>query len=111
MRRIVLTTVLAAALAPVLTTAASAAVPRLAIATSSPFVVAGVNFAPHELVTVTFGSHVRRVRVTALGTFRAGFADVAYDRCTGFQIVAAGARGDRAVLVRARPMCAPLSSP
>ena len=77
----------------------------------NPLVVAGTHFAPRELVTVTFGSQVRRVRTTALGSFRAGFAGAPYDRCSGFQIVAAGARGDRAVFLRPRPMCAPLSSP
>jgi hypothetical protein len=110
MRRIVLTSVLAAALA----SAASATVtsaPQLAIATSTPLVVAGTRFVPHELVTVTLGSAVRRVRVTALGSFRAGFAGVPYDRCSGLQIVATGARGDRAILVRARALCAPLSTP
>ncbi len=110
MRRIVLVTVLGVALASSAGSAAASS-PRLSIATSSPLVVAGTRFVPHELVTVTFGSQVRRVRVTALGRFRAGFAGVAYDRCSGFQIVAAGARGDRAVLVRARAMCAPASTP
>jgi hypothetical protein len=108
MRRIALTAVLAAALAPVPSSAAAS--PRLTIATSSPLVVAGTRFVPHELVTVTLGSQVRRVRATALGTFRAGFASAAYDPCTGLRIVAAGARGDRALLVRARAMCAPASS-
>ena len=109
MRRIVLTTVLAAALAPAALSAGPA--PRLTIATSSPLVVAGTRFVPRELVTVTIGSQVRRVRVTALGSFRAGFPGVTYDRCTGFQVVATGARGDRAMLVRARAMCAPESTP
>jgi hypothetical protein len=109
MRRIVLTSVLAASLASA--ASAAAATPRLTIATSSPLVVAGTRFVPHELVTLTLGSEVRRVRVTALGGFRAGFAGVPYDRCSGIQIVAVGARGDRAVLVRARALCAPLSTP
>jgi len=109
MRRIVLTTVLAAALAPA--AAAASTAPRLTVATSSPLVVAGTHFTPHELVTVTFGSKVRRVRATALGSFRAGFGAVASDRCSGFQVIATGARGDRAMLLRPRPLCAPASSP
>jgi hypothetical protein len=109
MRRIVFTSVLVAALVP--TISAVASTPRLTIATSSPLVVAGTRFVPHELVTVTLGSQVRRVRVTALGSFRAGFAGVAYDRCSGLQVTAAGARGDRAMLVRARALCAPAASP
>jgi hypothetical protein len=108
MRRIVLVAVLAAALAPAASSAPSA--PRLTIATSSPLVVAGARFVPHELVTVTLGSQVRRVRVTALGGFRAGFPGVTYDRCSSFMVVASGARGDHAVLVRPRPLCAPASS-
>src|SRR5436190_22488723 len=111
MRRIVLTTILAVALGAVMTTAASAAGPRLAIATGSSLVVTGTHFAPRELVTVTFGPEVRHVRTTALGSFRAGFDGVAYDRCSGMRIAAAGVRGDRAVLLRARALCAPLSSP
>ena len=110
MRRILFITVVAAALAPAAASAASTA-PRLTIATSSPLVVTGAHFMPHELVTVTFASQVRRVRATALGSFRAGFGAVAYDRCSGFQIIATGARGDRAMLVRPRPLCAPASSP
>jgi hypothetical protein len=109
MRRIILTTVLVAALTPAASSAASA--PRLTIATSSPLVVAGTHFMPRETVKVTLGSEVRQVRVSALGNFRAGFAGVTYDRCSGVRIVATGARGDRAVLFGARPMCAPASSP
>src|SRR5205823_1857976 len=59
MKRIVLTTILAAALAP--SALSSAAVPRIAIATSSPLVVAGSNFAAREYVTVTFEQTTRHV--------------------------------------------------
>ena len=48
--------------------AASAAVPRLTIATSSPLVVAGTHFKANERVVVTFRETTRQVRATALGT-------------------------------------------
>src|SRR5437763_746819 len=105
MKRIVLTTVLAAALAP--SGLSSASVPRIAIATSSPLVVAGSHFAAREYVTVTFEQTTRHARATPFGNFRATFTGVTSDRCSGYRSVAAGAGGNRAVLVQSRVMCAP----
>jgi hypothetical protein len=47
------------------------------------------------------------VRANALGSFEASFGVVVVDRCSGWTIAAAGALGDRAVLVQARAKCAP----
>jgi hypothetical protein len=103
MRRIVIVVAAAAAVVP----SASAGVPRIAIAKSNPLVVAGSHFKSRERVTVTFGESTRHVRATALGSFQASFDGVVVDRCTGWRIVAAGALGDRAVLVQSHAMCAP----
>ena len=100
----------AVAAAVVVVPSASAAAPRLVIAKSSPLVVAGSHFKAGERVTVSFGQSTRQVRATRLGSFQASFAGVAFDRCSGWRIVAVGALGDRAVLVQSRVMCAPAST-
>jgi hypothetical protein len=102
--------VVAAFAIAVVVPSASAAAPRLVIANSSPLVVSGSHFKAGERVTVTFGQSTRRVRTTRLGRFRASFAGVAVDRCSGLRIAAVGARGDRALLVQSRVKCAPASS-
>jgi hypothetical protein len=106
MRRIVITALVAAVIAP----SASAAVPRLVITKSNPLVVTGSHFKPRERVTISLGQSTRQVRTTRLGSFQASFADVAFDRCSGWRITAAGALGDHALLVQPRVMCAPAST-
>ena len=106
MRRIIIAVLAAAAVAP----SASAAVPRVAIASSTPLVIAGSHFKAGERVTVTFGPSTHQVRATRIGSFRASFPGVVFDRCSGLSISAVGALGDRAVLVQSHVMCAPASS-
>jgi hypothetical protein len=101
--------VIAACAAAVVVPSASATAPRLVIAKSSPLVVSGSHFKAGERVTVSFGRSTRRVRATRLGSFQASFAGVAFDRCSGWRIAAVGARGDRALLVQSRVLCAPAS--
>jgi hypothetical protein len=103
-------TAIAALAVAVVVPSASAAAPRLVIAKRSPLVVSGLHFKAGERVTVRFGQSTLRVRATKLGRFQVSFAGVALDRCSGWRIAAVGARGDRALLVRARVMCAPASS-
>ena len=102
--------VIAAFAAAVVVPSASAAAPRLVIAKSSPLVVSGLHFKAGERVTVSFGQSTRQVRTTRLGRFQVSFAGAALDRCSGWRITAAGARGDRALLVQSRVMCAPAST-
>jgi hypothetical protein len=103
MRRIVIAALAAAVIVP----SASAAAPRIVIANTKPLIVAGSHFKARERVTVTFGESTRHVRANALGSFETSFGVVVVDRCSGWTIAAAGALGDRAVLVQARAKCAP----
>lgn len=106
MKRALIVALAAAVVVP----SASAAAPRLVIAKSSPLVVSGSHFKAGERVTVSFGQNTRRVRTTKLGRFQVSFAGLALDRCSGWRITAAGARGDRALLVQSRVKCAPAST-
>ena len=104
MRRIVVTSALVLALAPV---AGAAATPSLRLVTRTPLVVKGVNFHPGERVTVRVGDAKVVVRAGVAGTFRVNLGAPLVDRCSS-GIIAAGARGDQAALFL-RAMCAPAS--
>ncbi|HYX88448.1 MAG TPA: hypothetical protein VE753_03675 [Gaiellaceae bacterium] len=107
MRRLLVTLVAAAVLAPVAATAASA--PALRLIDPSPFTVRGTGFKSHErvlLVAAIGRRYVRTIRASAAGSFTAVFREVNLGRCQGFAVHAIGSRGSRAALVF-RPQCPP----
>ena len=109
MSRILLIAVVVVATATA--TAGAFAEPSLRIVTRSPLVVSGVHFRSGERITVSAGQAKVVVRAGAAGAFRANLGTPLVDRCSQ-QVVAIGARGDRAQLIMAaRAMCAPASTP
>ena len=107
MRRIGITLVILAAIAP--GASATVSTPKLTIVTRAPLVVSGTHFRAAERVTIKAAAITRVVRTTSLGAFRANLGTMPADRCS-VQITALGARGDNAVLA-ARAMCAPATTP
>jgi hypothetical protein len=88
---------------------ASATAPALTARSFAPFSVRGAHFEPREHVRVTLESptaNTVQIRATDAGTFVAVFPRVTVERCNGFVVRAAGAKGSHALL-RPRPlMCA-----
>jgi hypothetical protein len=88
---------------------ASATAPALTARSFAPFSVRGAHFQPREHVRVTLESPTAdtvQIRATDAGTFVAVFSRVTVERCDGFVVRAAGAKGSHALL-RPRPlMCA-----
>ena len=88
---------------------ASATAPALTARSFAPFSVRGAHFQPREHVRVTLESPTAsavQLRATEAGTFVAVFPRVTVERCDGFVVRAAGAKGSHALL-RPRPlMCA-----
>ena len=88
---------------------ASATAPALTARAFAPFSVRGAHFQPLEHVRVTLESptaNAVQLRATEAGTFVAVFPRVTVERCDGFVVRAAGAKGSHALL-RPRPlMCA-----
>jgi hypothetical protein len=86
--------------------------PTVRLAQSAPAIVRGAHFRAHERVRVVLRasgqSRTRHRRTGVYGRFSATFANVAVDRCSGFEIVATGAAGDSATLKRGPgPQCPP----
>jgi hypothetical protein len=77
--------------------------PAVVVTSEDPVVVAGRGFVPRERVVlrVLVGSHAysKQLRATALGTFRATFAE-ADAECHPFSVTALGGAGSRATQVR-----------
>lgn len=91
---------LAAAAAP-----ARSALPRLRLTSLSPVQVAGSRFLRGERVRVRYGTSLRIVRASPVGSFVAQFA-VSRDPCNGPTLITAvGARGDAATLKLPARVC------
>jgi hypothetical protein len=86
---------------------AAAATPSLRLVTRSPLVVKGAHFHSGERVTLKLGDAKLVVRAGVTGAFQANLGSLIPDRCS-FAIVAAGARGDQAVVLL-RTACPPAS--
>jgi hypothetical protein len=88
---------------------ASGTRPALKLLSIHPATVRGLNFQSAERVRVYLVGtqpEMMRVRAATTGTFKAAFADTAFDRCTAFAVRAVGSLGSRALL-RFNPECAP----
>jgi hypothetical protein len=80
---------------------ASTRTPRVRIETSTPVEVIGTGFKVREKVRVTFSATqvwTKTVRATRAGRFDIVFADAHPDRCSGYSVIAHGARGSTASL-------------
>jgi uncharacterized protein (DUF736 family) len=95
-----------------LTGAGSAATsaPSIRVVARAPLVVAGANFKPGEIVTVTVIAHraavpIRRRATSRGGSFRLRFPAVAIGDCDAYGIRAVGNRGSAATYRPPRLMC------
>ena len=86
--------------------ATTAPKPTLRISDASPLALSGTGFRTRESVrlrlSTTSWKSSRKVRAGARGSFRAVFASVNLDRCSGLRVDAVGARGSRAKLTLLR---------
>jgi hypothetical protein len=109
-RLLIATVVLASA-----ATAASAATvtghPTLRVASASPLIVTGSSFAPHERVTVTTLTTVRRKRIvvfaTAKGRIRVSFGKISQPCAAPFAVRAVGVKSGAALVRLAGRPCVP----
>jgi hypothetical protein len=79
----------------------------LRVADLTPFSVRGSGFRARERVRIVAqveGRHVKTVRATATGIFKARFAGVSIPACAGYLVRATGGKGSRAYL-RHVPEC------
>ena len=112
MRRVLFVT--GAVLCAVVSVAAAQArtTASLHLASAVPVGIGGAGFHASEHVRVTLvassGNYARRVVATRSGRFVVTFSGIPVDRCSGFQVIAVGNHGSRAVFKRPPlPACAP----
>ena len=107
MRRFVAAGVLVLAILPGAVAAAPRA-PAVQVSTSSPFVVKGTHFKRAEIVRVVVvfkaHEHVRTVKASARGAFRARFLRLSVQACDRYSVRAKGNKGSVA-FTRRDPEC------
>jgi hypothetical protein len=101
------------ALALAVPAVAAGPTPTLRLVSNEPLVVRGTHFRAHERVVVTVrldaAKRSKRIRSTALGTFRVSFdTPMAFDPCVeSLRVSAVGGRGSDAVLKLPQRACPP----
>jgi hypothetical protein len=80
--------------------------PSLSVRASSPIVVYGRHFVPHERVRITTSTGAAvTTRANTAGAFSATLVRTLIDRCTGLRIRAVGSHGTVAALKLPLPAC------
>jgi hypothetical protein len=88
--------------------------PLLRVLETSPLVIRGVAFKPHEHVRAVVFANSRVVRLataSGAGTFTLRFLSVDANACAGFTVTAIGDHGSRATFKRPPGQCAALEPP
>jgi hypothetical protein len=99
-----------AALAVGGTGSAATPAPSIRVVARAPLIVAGTNFKPGEIVTVTVvaqrsAAPLHRRATSRTGSFRLRFPAVAIGECDAYGIRAVGNKGSRATYKPPRFMC------